>query len=281
MWALSGTNYYGETGPDARWRTGYNAVNRPPGEGGWDLDKHAWQRKRRSWRPMHLVPASIWLETCASSSALTESWSVTRIPHVIDTDIFAPSDRDAARAALGINVACPIVLFVAAAGIHDRRKGFALLEIALLGVAQKGSDVPLVVAGPKEIGYRSPSGLPVLCLGEIVGNERLRLLYCAADVVATPSREDNLPPTAMEAQACGRPVVAFSLGGLPDIVDHQAAELLASPGSHRELADGFLKTVTDETIRDRWGRRARERSLAPWSMPAVASQYSALYSHLP
>ena len=57
--------------------------------------------------------------------------------------------------------------------------------------------------------------------------------------MVVPSRQDNLPNTAVEAHACGTPVVAFRTGGLPDIVEHQRTGYLAQPFHTQDLAAGI------------------------------------------
>jgi glycosyltransferase involved in cell wall biosynthesis len=137
--------------------------------------------------------------------------------------------------------------------------------------------VQLIVAGPAEDGYASPSGVPIRWLGPLAGDDALRTLYSAADVLAVPSREDNMPLTAMEAQTCGRAVVAFDIGGLPDIVAHHSTGFLAPTGDTGALAQGLIEAISDARADDVWGRAARERAVATWSGPVVVRQYLDVY----
>jgi glycosyltransferase involved in cell wall biosynthesis len=277
MWAFCGTEHYGVDSPDARWRTGYTKANRPADESGWDLDRDAWERKRRLWRPLQVVPASTWLTSSAHASSLMAGWPIARIPHVVDANAFAPMARDDARRRLGLPVDAPLVLFLASAGIIDRRKGFDLLEQALPIVQSAYPDVRVVFVGPPSPDYRSTSGVPIHWLGAVDGNEALRLLYSACDVLAAPSREDNMPLTAMEAQTSGRAVVAFDIGGLPDIVVHEVTGHLAPPFDIEALAAGLVNAIDDSHGADVWGRAARDRALATWSPAAVVPQYLDVY----
>ena len=256
----------------------YAKANRPATESGVDLDRLTWQAKRSHWtRPMHIVPASSWLHDRVGSSALMRSWPVTRIPHVIDCDAFSPLPMSEARQDLDLPADVPLILFLASAGIHDARKGFDLLERALPAVRERHPDVAVVVAGPSDREYTSPSGVPILWQGSVAGDHALRALYCAVDVTAVPSREDNMPLTAMEAQSCGTAVVAFDVGGLPDIVSHHETGYLSAPFDTADLAIGLSQAIDDSRHERRWASAARERSLATSSRPRVVEQYLRLY----
>ena len=278
MWPFAGTEHYGADTPDARWRTGYTAANRPLDESGIDLDRRTWEAKRASWtRPMHMVPASTWLADRVEQSALMGTWPTTRIPHVVDTDAFAPMDRAEARRSLGLPADRPVILFLASAGITDRRKGFDLLDEALPPVLAQHPDATVMIVGPVANGYQGTARDALIWRGSITGNAALRLHYCAADVTAVPSREDNMPLTAMESQSCGTPVVAFEIGGLPDIVSHHQTGSLASPFAVDELAEGLVQALFDSVHDRNWSRAARDRALSTWSRPVVVERYQRLY----
>ena len=280
MWTFCGTEHYGVDSPDARWRQGYLRSNRLAGETGVDIDRDAWRRKVKSWMPMHVVPASTWLTTAATNSALMHDWPITRIPHVIDTSAFAPQDMHDARQRLGLPPHAPLILFLASAGIQDRRKGWDLLEAALPTVRLTHPDVQVVVAGPTTTGYTSESGVTIHWRGSVEGDEALRELYTACDVTAAPSREDNMPLTAMEAQTCGRAVVAFDIGGLPDIVSHHETGYLAPEGDIDLLALGLTQAISDSVGTNAWGTAARARAMNTWSPQRVVAQYLDIYERV-
>ena len=268
MWAFCGTEHYGVDSKDARWREGYAKENRPHEETGLDIDRTAWERKRKLWHAAPVVPASTWLTRAAQDSALMRDWPITRIPHVIDTSDFTPTQSSATA---------PTIVFLSSAGIDDQRKGFDLLEQALPVVAQRIPGLRLSIVGPRQEDKLTAAGVPIDWIGTIDGNEALRAAYCSGDVVAVPSREDNMPLTAMEAQTCGRPVVAFKIGGLPDIVSHHETGYLAEPFDTDSLARGLIQAIEDSQHNNAWGRAARERALRTWSSEVVVSQYLEVY----
>jgi glycosyltransferase involved in cell wall biosynthesis len=95
--------------------------------------------------------------------------------------------------------------------------------------------------------------------------------------MAVPSRLDNLPNTAVEAHACGIPVVAFNIGGLPDIVDHQQSGWLATAFDTDHLAHGIAWILQDK---ERWQQlsfRAREIAEQRFAPKVVVPQYLDVY----
>ena len=279
MWSFTGTEHYGVDVEHARWLEGYSTRNRAPGESGIDIDLQAWRRKQKHFnQPMTLVPSSAWLEDRVSRSKLAQDkgWTVARIPHVVDTQTFAPMNRSAARSQFGLPNDSPIVLFLASGGVQDKRKGWDLLDAALGTLRDDfGVQAHVAIAGSVLSDFSMRSRTPAHILGSVNGNEQLRTLYAAADVVAVPSRDDTMPLTAMEAQACGIPVAAFNIGGLPDIIEHQSTGYLAIPFDQADLARGLysLMTRNDSSFSD----KARDRAVSLWSSAVVARQYLDLY----
>lgn len=272
LWPVAGTEHYPASGPDARFRRGYTRGNRPVDESGIDLDRWTWNRKRRDWTPMHLVPASGWLEECVRSSALARSWPVARIPHVVDTSVFAPMDRLEARRLLELPESGSLVGFLSSAGTLDRRKGWDLLEQALTVSPGSGCKTTAVIAGP----LTSAPAVPFVHVGELRGEDRLRAMYAACDVIAVPSREDTMPLVAMEAQSCGTPVLGFRIGGLPDIVLDGVTGALVEPFSVQQFASALARIIDEPPHLD----MIRSHATATWSPTVIATRYAALYDRV-
>lgn len=278
LWPVSGTEHYQATGTSERRHTGYTKTNRPADESRIDIDRNAFKRKQKNWQPIHMVPASTWLENQTNNSALARSWPITRISHVIDTQAFAPQNKNEARNTLDLPEGVPLVLFLASAGVHDHRKGWDLLEAALEEVQKTIPNVEVVIVGPKDEAFTS--NLKIHWYGFANSTEELATLYNAADVTAVPSREDNMPLTAMEAQSCGRAVVAFNIGGLPDIVEHHHTGYLAREADSHDLAIGLTQALEDAQHENHWGQAARVRAEATWSPAVVVGKYLEIYSHV-
>jgi glycosyltransferase involved in cell wall biosynthesis len=281
MWAFCGAEHYTD---GIRWREGYTTANRPAQESGFDLDRWTWQRKQRQWlRPFQIVTPSRWLADCVKQSTLMRSWPVAVIPNPIDTKIWRPVDKLLARQTLNLPPSAPILLFGALGGDEDPRKGFDLLRDALQhlrgrvdGLALNGLE--LIVFGQLAPSQHTHLGFPVRHTGYLHDDEKLRLLYSAADAVAVPSRLEAFGQTASEAHACGTPVVAFNTGGLADIVAHRQTGYLAKPFDVQDMAAGIEWVLGAQGSSRGLGHAARERACLLWDSAVVARQYAGLYA---
>lgn len=275
MWAFCGAEHYTD---GFRWRDGYSAANRPANESGFDLDRWTWRRKQRHWRrPFQIVTPSRWLAGCVEQSLLMGSWPVTVIPNPIDTEIWRPVDKLHARKMLDLPPEASILLFGALGGDEDPRKGFDLLRDALQHLRGRLTGLELVVFGQLAPSREIPLGFPIRHTGYLHDDEKLRLLYSAADAVAVPSRLEAFGQTASEAHACGTPVVAFNTGGLADIVAHRETGYLAKPFDVIDLAAGIEWVLEAKGSGQSLGAAARDRACRLWNSPVVARQYAALY----
>jgi glycosyltransferase involved in cell wall biosynthesis len=277
MWPFCGAEHYTE---DNRWREGYMRNNRPSYEGGVDLNRWTWNRKRKNWlRPMHIVSPSHWLAHCARESVLFRGWPISVIPNVLDTAMYQPLDRQFCRQALGLPLNQQIILFGALGGANDPRKGYELLEVALARLATRVDvkNVLCVVFGQSAPQHPPALPFPTRWMGHIHDDATLALLYNAADVMVVPSRQENLPQTATEPQACGCPVVAFDCTGFRDAVVHRETGYLARAFDTEDIAEGLLWILKDAALRDELGRAARARALQLWAPEVVVPQYLQVY----
>ena len=275
MWAFCGAEHYTE---EYRWREGYRRGNRPSYESGFDLNRWTWERKRKNWkRPMHIVTPSRWMADCVLESALMKDFPVTVVPNALDTERWQPLEKKLARQLLNLPSDVPLLLFGAMGGGNDPRKGFDLLLQALTHLRGEMPGLHLVVFG--QIAPRTPLDLGFLIhyTGHLHDDLSLRALYSAADALVIPSRQDNLPNTGVESQACGTPVVAFDVCGLPDIVEHQHTGYLAKAFDVVDLAQGLQWVLGDAERLSVLRAQSRKSAVARFSNTLVAGQYRAVY----
>ena len=278
MWAFCGAEHYAPDDGAARWRMGYSPGNRPKGHGGLDVDRWVWSRKLKAWRrPMHIVTPSHWLADCVKASAIMHDWPVTVIPNPLDTQQYQPWPKELARAVLGLPPTATLVLFGAIGGGKDPRKGWDLLQAALVQIANEKIDVQCVIFGQSEPVSPPELGLPLHWFDPLYDDVTLALLYSAADVAVVPSRQENLPQSGTEAQACGCPVVAFNTTGLRDVVEHGQTGYLAEAYSSDDLAKGIKWVLADSERYSLLSAQARQRAVSLWSPLVVVPQYLDVY----
>jgi D-inositol-3-phosphate glycosyltransferase len=185
-------------------------------------------------------------------------------------DVFRPGDRRAARIKLGLPLDADVVAFV---GRIQPLKG----PDVLLRAAAKLPRLHIVVAGgPSGSGLAAPDGL--VRLADELGisarvkflppqsRENLATLFQAVNLVAVPSYSESFGLVALEAQACGTPVVAAAVGGLPVAVRDGVSGTLVSGHD----VDRWAHAV-DELLRLGAGPRA-------WAMSRSAVEHAARFS---
>ncbi len=281
MWPLAGGEHY--VGESLRYKEGYHPSNRPTSETGLDINRWIWERKRKSWSNLdNLVIAtpSEWLKKCAEESVLFRNYHIEVLPNGIDHERFHPMDHAISRKILGLPTNKILILFGAGSATRDTRKGFHLLVDALNKLDYKNlpTDCELIVFGASSSKITFP--MKANFMGTLQDEISMALLYSAADVFVAPSVEDNLPNTVLESLSCGTPVVAFNIGGMPDMVLHKRNGYLASGFDTTELAEG-LKWVVDD--HQRWKHlsdAARSTVIESFTLQCSAERYLNIYKEM-
>jgi glycosyltransferase involved in cell wall biosynthesis len=242
-----------------------------------DLSRALWRRKQRAFARMDLtvVAPSRWLAQLARQSSLLLGRRVEVIPNGLDTDVFKPVDKNAAKAYFGVDPAHPVLLF-GARWLTDRRKGGDLLRDA---IARLDFPCTLLVFGEGDPLLPATALVAVRVLGNLSDDISLALVYSAADVFVCPSREDNLPNTVAEALACGTPCAAFDVNGLPDMIEHMRTGWLAKPFDAGDLAAG-IKWLATHPQPEQLRRAARDKALKDYGMAVMVQRYASLYAEL-
>ncbi len=221
---------------------------------------------------------------------------IEMIPCGTDTSNFRLMSKTDARNQLKLDLEQKIILYV---GRFDPRKGIETLirSFALLK-SQGVEDLKLVIVGGSsdhmpdgierqriekicaDLGL-SQSGInsEILFAGRI-GHDILPLYYTAADVCVIPSHYEPFGLVAIEAMACGTPVVASDVGGLKFTIIPEETGLLVPPQDIVGFADGIHRILFDQV----WARKMRKQASANvhqrFSWGGVAIQLSELYRHV-
>ncbi len=202
-------------------------------------------------------------------------------PPGIDHSIFTPGDKEAARRWLGLPDR-PIVLF---AGRIQALKG---IDIAISALAHMNQPAALVIVGGPSgrAGLAEIEHLEALAAGLGIAervhmispqpHEQLARFYQAADVLVMPSRSETFGLVAAEAQACGLPVVASRIGGLPFVVDDGRSGILVDVGDEPAVAEALDHIIGDPQVQAAMSEGALLKS-AEFSWKATADRLLELY----
>lgn len=248
---------------------------------GSDLAKRVFDRKLAMYegRNLTFVGCSRWMADLARQSRLTQGHTVTNIPNAIDTDVFKPMDKQEARTKHGLPADKKLLLF-GAQRITDKRKGFDFLVEACEHISMHHPSLPeilgVVVLGGDAESVKEALPLPVYTVNYLSNEAEIAELYNAVDLFVTPSLQDNLPNTIVEAMACGTPCVGFNVGGIPEMISHKQDGYVADYCDSIDFAQGIswcLKDDRHETL----STAARAAALATYAKPAVAHRYLEVY----
>ncbi len=250
-------------------------------KGKWDLARRVFDRKRAMYKDRNItfVGCSRWMADLARKSCLTQGHEVTNIPNAIDTDVFKPMDKVVARQRHNLPIDKKLILF-GAQRITDKRKGFRYLAEACEHISMHHSTLPdnlgVIVLGGDAESVKETLSLPVYTVNYLSNETEIAQLYSAADLFVTPSLQDNLPNTIVEAMACGTPCVGFDVGGIPEMISHKQDGYIADYCDSIDFAQGIAWCLDDSRYAD-LSRVARDNALATYSEPAVAHRYLEVY----
>jgi glycosyltransferase involved in cell wall biosynthesis len=282
MWPFTGGCHYSDQ--CCKYEQGCGACPQLGSTRTRDLSSWVWGRKKRLWENLDLtiVSPSRWLAGCAQASSLFEKQKIVTIPNGLDLDRFKPVDKTISRNLLQLPPEKKLILFGAVSATTDKRKGIQFLFDALNDLAETGEfdHAEIVVFGSEKPEQEPATDYKINYLGNVPGDIALSLLYSAADVFIAPSLQEVFGLTVLESIACGTPVVAFDVGGIPDIIDHRKNGYLAQPFDSHDLARGISWVVSDETRWKSLSENCRSKAVANFDIASIARQYAKLYQEI-
>ena len=245
-----------------------------------DLSCRIFTRKKGIYQSEKItfITCSRWLKNNAEKSALISGQKIVAIPNPIDTSLFRPMDKSLCRETLNLPKDKKLILF-GTVKISDERKGIHYLIKAVELLSQKSEidNTELVIFGKSNPFLSDISTLKVNYLNFLSNEEEIVALYNAVDVYVTPSLEENLPNTIMEAMACGTPCVGFNIGGIPEMIDHKKNGYISEYKSVEDLANGIYETLFEADY-EQLSHNARQKVIDCYSEEVTIKQYVELYN---
>jgi len=211
------------------------------------------------------------------------------IPNAVDTNMFKPIAQDLAEEIVNkfTKLRCgktingeKIILYI---GRLEPRKGVDILLKALSGLREEPWLLLLVGSGQmnyvnylKKLAQRYKL-LNKYCFIGKIPRKALPYFYSISYIYVLPSLFEGLPTTILEAMACGTPVIASKVGGIPEVVINGLNGELVPPGSSEQLYEAIGKILSDPNYRNKLSRVARRIVEKYFTWQVVAERYYELY----
>lgn len=229
------------------------------------------------------TPSQWLLDDVCSSLKLSQTLSV--IPNFVDVEQYTPEgrDRDVIQGLFVGNGYKPLAphhpVLVHVSNFRPVKQVHQVIEMFHRVNQSRESRLVLVGDGPQ----RSQVEAQVRRLGlehhvRFVGKVRdvVRIVR-AADLFVLPSASESFGLAALEAQACGVPVIASAVGGLPEVIVHQETGILTQLNDVQAMAEAAVALLDDPARLDAMRRASRERAVERFQRDAVVEQYEQLY----
>lgn len=249
-----------------------------------DLSYKVFKKKQKIFADADItfVACSHWLEEMAKNSALIGKHKITSIPNPINTNMFMPRNKRQAREKLNLPQDKELLLF-GSVKITDKRKGIDYLIEACKILTQNNPELSkklgVVILGAHPEQYSSLFPFPIYTMNYVKNERELVDIYNAVDIYVTPSLQDNLPNTIVEAMSCGIPCVGFQTGGIPQMIDHLHNGYVAEYKSASDLANGIKWVLTDGDYQT-LSEEAYRKAVNSYSESIVAHQYIRIYNKI-
>lgn len=217
---------------------------------------------------------------------------LTTIPNGVDTSIFTPISNEVDKAELRVRLGLPLdrkIVICVCAVIY--RKGIDVLLEAWRSVQANTPDVLLLIVGPTSFDELEHSADELNTyqrkLYDLVENEKLDVLFYgpsgdiadllrASDVFALASRGEGFPNVAVEAMACGLPLVLSDMDGIAgDIIQSGAGGFIC--GSVSEVSQALTRLTMNKKLTEDMGHMARSKALESFDIKRVAQRYIDVY----
>lgn len=244
----------------------------------WSNEKYLTWRKRNIYKnaDFTVVVPSKWLYDRVAQSVLAGK-RLNLIPNGVDTKIFRPQEKTAARRELGLPPDKKIVMFLAEGGLANPFKNAEFL-FKVKEILNDQAILFLCVGGKEN---RQDGDGTAVYVKKTDDKNLLARYYASSDVFLLPSLAENFPLVTLEAMASGLPVVSFDIGGVKEAVGHLTNGYLARPSDAEDLAAGvkYIFNLPPEKY-DSVSRDCAEKVRSNYTLETMAKKYLELYQSL-
>ena len=247
-----------------------------------DFSKNIFIAKKKLYEKLNInfITCSEWLASIAAQAPLIKDKTVQPIHNTLDINIYKPMDQNDVRKMYNLPEDKFLILFVSLS-ISEERKGFVYLKNSLLHILQKypslSSQIEILILGKSSSEQFQEIPFKINQAGRIKDDREVAQYYNAANVFLAPSLEDNLPNTVLESLSCGTPVVAFKVGGIPEMVEHKGNGYLAEVRSFEDFANGIYWMFQNRNQLNDMRLNARNKIVEQFNPQLIANTHLSFY----
>lgn len=282
-WLLSG-NCAHSLGCE-RWKTGCGACPDISIYPGLKVDStHLnWERKKAIFENsrFYIATPCQWLLNKVNESILAPAMLESRVIYNgVDTSIFYPGDKHQARLMLGLPSNEKILLFVANGIKNNPFKDYATLRRVIEILGDQSEDPLHFIALGEEGGQEQLGRVTVHYISRTTDMNLVAQYYRASDLYLHPAKAETFPNTILEAMACGVPVVASMVGGIPEQVDDGITGFLVPPQNPEMMAQSAESILDDSCLMEKMGAAAIKKVQDRFTLEHQVEQYLQWYKEI-
>ena len=242
-----------------------------------DATAYNWQRKQEIYAnsKLYIATPSQWLMNKVKESILAPAIIESRvIPNGIDLSVFKPGNQKEIRTKLNLPLETKIILFTANGIRENPWKDYKTMQkaIALLAENLPSQNILFLALGengpPEKIGNATIQFIPYVTDPHAVAD-----YYRVADVYVHAAKADTFPTTVLEALACGIPVVATAVGGIPEQIEQNKTGFLVSLGDAINMAQSIQLLLENDNLHQQISRQAAETAQRKFNAERMANDY--------
>ncbi|MEA3349966.1 MAG: glycosyltransferase [Chloroflexota bacterium] len=246
-----------------------------------DATAYNWRRKSEIYKysQLHLATPSHWLMDRVKRSML-QPVSARVIPNGIDLEIFQPP-KDRRKVRQGLDIPQDVFVILAVANGWNRFKDYETIATAIGHLSEnedaKGYKLMFVALGDQEDSEGKIGHVVMRKVSYITDPQEVARYYQAVDVFLHAAHNEVWGLTTTEAMACGTPVVATSVGGIPEQIENGETGFLAPKGDASAMAARVAQLLRDADLRRRMSAQAAATARRCFGLDHMVDEYLEWY----
>jgi len=225
-----------------------------------------------------ITAPSKWMSDKASASILNGS-KIVKISNLVDLDVFLPFPKDEIRIKYKLPLDKFIIIFTGG-WAKNPNKGLSLIYSAINNIKRKKDIFMLTIGGDRSYAIFE-DGIQGYNFKFTNDEYLLAQYYSMGNIYVLSSEVENAPLVICESLACGTPVVAFSIGGVLEMINHKVNGYLAKAGSCESLQDGIEYFMNmDITNKIDAQKKSREQAIMNFNSESIIEEYIKLYTSI-